>query len=1163
MAGQADGSIIVDTELSPEGFKAGSSELLAAIKSLSTEIKALGESIKSTFGSSGVGKSTQETDGYIQELQNRIKELEDNLAELKKQQISPQVDNQTQEQIRALSETVARLQSQLAETSKQPISPEVDIGEAEAKIAALEAKVLELEQVIASLQSGDQSAGANINFGGTTGSASALQREIESVCNSVNNLEPTFQRAMNGSESAMTSFQSRASQLESKIASLKAKLAEMGNTRLPTADFAALTKEEERAGLKLEALLNKQERMQAMGVKTDSAQWKNLAYDLQLAAQKYDQLVAAKARMEAAGTAYVMGSETQQYAAMSSALSAAQAKMEQMRASSAQTAGIMSRLASGARSLMSHLGSAAATIGKGILSGLRSAVTATKKLIASNKSYRNSFGGVLARIKQIGPALLMARGVMGMLRKAVNAYMQANQELANTLSSCWTGIGNLLGPIIERLINLLATAVAYFTAFLKLLGFVGKSASKAIGGAGGKAKEETDKLKRSLASFDDLNILSDNSSDEGGGGGGAGASELPPAELPDWAKLMANQLKNGDWKGAAKTLTNQLNSMVANVNWSDLGTKIGGYLDGVLSFLATAITSFDWFSLGSNFAESINSILYSVDWANLGIVLGAKIIVLLELMAGFFKNFDWVALGKALADAFMGLWNSIDWVQTGTMLSDGIKGVLNSISTAIKNVDWKKLGSDVADFIAAIDWSGVTSALFDGIGAALGGLTAFLWGLIEDAWNSIVEWWNDVAYEGGEFTMKGLLNGLWAGICNIGQWLMDHIVTPFIDGFCDAFGIHSPSTVMAGFGENIIEGLLNGLTSTWDSIVSFFGDALSSIGSSIKDWATNAANTVSTWASNTKSTVTTWASNVKNSVTTWATNTESSISNWVSSTKSSISTWGSNVYSTISSKVSSFKSTIASGFEAAKSSITSKMTSALDTIKNQGWSGVGDAICTGIGNGISNGWSWLKNKVSNVATGLLDAAKSALGIHSPSRLFRDVIGLNIGYGVGEGIEASESSVLGSVTSVADAIAAEFAAGEYKAANIAPVSEVDGALTSFADQISGSFENLISKLQAIAETVTFRMPAIANSAVPYGVSAKVSGSDDGLCDALTASNDAVAVVIARAIAEATRTVVTAIQENAGGSSGLDDNARTTNIINEINRRTMSMGASPLL
>lgn len=41
----------------------------------------------------------------------------------------------------------------------------------------------------------------------------------------------------------------------------------------------------------------------------------------------------------------------------------------------------------------------------------------------------------------------------------------------------------------------------------------------------------------------------------------------------------------------------------------------------------------------------------------------------------------------------------------------------------------------------------------------------------------------------------------------------------------------------------------------------------------------------------------------------------------------------------------------------------------------------------GIWNGISAGWDWLIGNVKNLASSLLDAAKSTLGIHSPSREF--------------------------------------------------------------------------------------------------------------------------------------------------------------------------------
>ena len=49
---------------------------------------------------------------------------------------------------------------------------------------------------------------------------------------------------------------------------------------------------------------------------------------------------------------------------------------------------------------------------------------------------------------------------------------------------------------------------------------------------------------------------------------------------------------------------------------------------------------------------------------------------------------------------------------------------------------------------------------------------------------------------------------------------------------------------------------------------------------------------------------------------------------------------------------------------------------------------IGENIVDGIWNGISSGWNWLVDKVKGIAGGLVDAAKSALGIHSPSTKFK-------------------------------------------------------------------------------------------------------------------------------------------------------------------------------
>ena len=60
----------------------------------------------------------------------------------------------------------------------------------------------------------------------------------------------------------------------------------------------------------------------------------------------------------------------------------------------------------------------------------------------------------------------------------------------------------------------------------------------------------------------------------------------------------------------------------------------------------------------------------------------------------------------------------------------------------------------------------------------------------------------------------------------------------------------------------------------------------------------------------------------------------------------------------------------------------------INAITNIDFGSIGQNIIDGIWNGLSSGWSWLTEKVSNLASELFNAAKTALGINSPSRKFK-------------------------------------------------------------------------------------------------------------------------------------------------------------------------------
>lgn len=85
-----------------------------------------------------------------------------------------------------------------------------------------------------------------------------------------------------------------------------------------------------------------------------------------------------------------------------------------------------------------------------------------------------------------------------------------------------------------------------------------------------------------------------------------------------------------------------------------------------------------------------------------------------------------------------------------------------------------------------------------------------------------------------------------------------------------------------------------------------------------------------------------------------------------------------------------------------------KIPSMISQIKNAftsvNWGSVGMNIISGIASGISSAVESLISAATSAASSALDAIKSKLGIHSPSRVFRDQVGKMMALGMGIGFE---------------------------------------------------------------------------------------------------------------------------------------------------------------
>ena len=105
----------------------------------------------------------------------------------------------------------------------------------------------------------------------------------------------------------------------------------------------------------------------------------------------------------------------------------------------------------------------------------------------------------------------------------------------------------------------------------------------------------------------------------------------------------------------------------------------------------------------------------------------------------------------------------------------------------------------------------------------------------------------------------------------------------------------------------------------------------------------------------------------------------------------------------------------------------------LETFASIDWLQLGGDIIAGIIAGISNGIGALVDAVKNAAQQALNAAKSFLGIQSPSKVFRDSVGKMIDMGLAEGIEGNTKYVDDAMGDLNDATSYDFSNPRFQLA----------------------------------------------------------------------------------------------------------------------------------
>ena len=272
--------------------------------------------------------------------------------------------------------------------------------------------------------------------------------------------------------------------------------------------------------------------------------------------------------------------------------------------------------------------------------------------------------------------------------------------------------------------------------------------------------------------------------------------------------------------------------------------------------------------------EPLSPIISGVVAAIGGFLVAQKVVGFIEGIVGAFKLLTGSGGILALAKAgFTALWTVISAnpiaatvaaiVGIGTALvalyntNDSFKEFIDNILKGFEGlVDkikeyFSKILEDVRNIFGnVID---IITGIFEGdgykVGEAVRNLITNVLKLIYDLNQSFVE----IGWE----LIKGLVKGIWECIKNLPS-LLAGFCEFVVDFFKGLFGIHSPSTVFAELGVNLIEGLIEGITSMFDAIgetisnlvdsilEAFNGitDKLSEIWNNVKDNATEIWTTV-------------------------------------------------------------------------------------------------------------------------------------------------------------------------------------------------------------------------------------------------------------------------------------------------------------------------------
>lgn len=522
---------------------------------------------------------------------------------------------------------------------------------------------------------------------------------------------------------------------------------------------------------------------------------------------------------------------------------------------------------------------------------------ASKLVDALNKNTRSkssdSLKDVSKNFSTISRAIIGVRSLFFFVRKIVSQ----NENLQNELTTFFETLGNAVKPLLDKIAD--------------IMNWVSQFIAKIFGVAVGN-KKANESTAKSLAGFDEINNLSSSS-------GTLAQPTTKPFPIPallnvagkihdiifDWDDLSMEDISEKLNFG----LGGVLGYMVGGIPGAIVGMILGGAIDeyifdddGVLDFgeqiitdiltgITAAFAAYKYFKVktaggllsiglaaslvmdvgltigklvkgegdvGQNImtllVDALEAIGLVATWGTGWTLLIAGIAAVIKLLINTDVHEDEPAAQKVLS--------IIDTIPDEYERQETLKIVTNP---ELANVDelerfFNRIGIDGADELV----NGVKQG-------TLTNKEAVDKAIINSNWFNSAQL-KEFEENGGVNIMAGVVEGLEDGTYKY-EYKAKNIFQRIGDWFKGIFGIHSPSTVFAGYGKNLLEGLHNGLSENLNKITNFFTtifnnikNSLSSTADTIKTKVSNTWNSLKTNTINSFNSIKTGLSNIWNSI---------------------------------------------------------------------------------------------------------------------------------------------------------------------------------------------------------------------------------------------------------------------------------------------------------